>query len=64
MKYPQYRRDAAFELLRLWRMGWDLPGSSGYQSYIMAHRAMSDLFPDHRGSMVELAKSILASERQ
>lgn len=54
-------REAAYELLRLWRMGWDVPGSSGYQSYIMAYRRMRDLFPDQRGSMIRLAQRILAS---
>lgn len=52
-------RDAAHELLRLWRMGWDQPGSSGYQSYVMAHRQLTDMFPHHHGSKVELAKRIL-----
>lgn len=52
-------RDAAFEYLRLWRMGWDQPGSSGYQSFLMAHRAMREMFPQHTGSMAELAKDIL-----
>lgn len=53
-------RVVAYELHRTWREGWDVPGSSGYDSYIMAHRNMRELFPDHKGSMVELAKQILA----
>lgn len=56
-------RSAAFELIRLWRMGWDAPGSSGYQSYVMAYRSMTDLLPNHRESMVTLARAILAVPR-
>jgi hypothetical protein len=61
--YPQVARDSAHELLRLWRMGWDVPGTSGYQSYVMAHRAMTDMFSGHSGSMIKLAQEILASPR-
>jgi hypothetical protein len=63
MTYSQDTRNAAFELLRLWRMGWDRPGSSGYQSFLMAHRVMRDRFPKHSGSMIELARRILASQK-
>ncbi len=59
----QEMRNAAFELMRLWRMNWDIPGSSGYQSYIMAHRRMRDLLPDYRGSFISLARAIELSPR-
>lgn len=56
-------RDASFELNRLWRHGWDQPGSSGYQSYMLAYRTLTDLLPDYRGSMVQLAQAVLRSPR-
>lgn len=59
----QAMRNASFELMRLWRMGWDLPGSSGYQSYVMAYRAFADLLPEYRGSYITLARAILQAEK-
>lgn len=57
-------RNAAFELIRLWRMGWDTPGSSGYTSYMLAYRRLLDLLPEHRGSFVELSQAILRVPRE
>jgi hypothetical protein len=57
----QELRSAAYELFRLWRQGWDTPGSSGYTSYIMAHRALSDMLPNYRGSLALLAKDVWAA---
>jgi hypothetical protein len=60
----QAMRDASFELIRLWRMGWDAPGSSGHQSYVMAYRTFADLMMSvkgYSGSYIELAQAILAT---
>lgn len=62
----QTMRNAAFELVRLWRMNWDIPGSSDYQSYLTAYRVFADLMSDareYRGSYIALAQEILKNEK-
>lgn len=63
----QTMRDASFELIRLGRMGWDLPGSSGHKSYCMAYKHFAELMQTekaYKGGFITLAKAILDSPRE